>query len=78
MKIVFCFKFHESRWQGLASNIPAMVQIMARCGSGDKPLFETTTAWFTDASLGLVDKRETNIVILNCDAILEAWNGIAF
>ena len=35
--------------KGPINNIPALVQIMAWCRSGDKPLSETNDSWFTDA-----------------------------
>ena len=35
--------------RGPINNIPALVQIMAWCWSGDKPLSESLMAWFTDA-----------------------------
>ena len=35
--------------KGPTDNIPALVQILARCLPGDKPLFWTNAAKFTDA-----------------------------
>ena len=39
--------------EGPISNKPALVQIMARCRKGDKPLSDPMIYWRIDASLGL-------------------------